>query len=268
MSLPRSDTSSGMVDMHCHVLFGIDDGARSLEEGVAMAQRAAADGCRAMIATPHIRHERWWNDDRADLERRLEQLRQALGGTIELYPGGEIACHEASFEEILEGPEAGLLPSLAGSRHILLELDWQGAAGPGPEELTYEATFVGWRPILAHPERVPWLMDDLGQLATLAENGVAFQITAGSLTGDLGTAAQRAAHLLVERGWAHFVASDAHDLVRRPPGLETAARWVAERWGDAVARTLFVDNPRAVLEDRPLTRLTGPSHHQPLAAAP
>lgn len=268
MSEATFDMLEAMVDVHCHILFGVDDGARSLEEGVAMARRAAADGCRAMIATPHIRHERWWNSDSAELGRRLDQLRAALGDEIDLHTGGEIACHGASFEEMLEGPEAGLVPSLAGSRYLLLELDWQGVADPAPEELTHEVAFVGWRPILAHPERVPWLMDDLGLLATLVRGGVALQITAGSLLGTLGPSAQQAAHLLLDRGWVHFVASDAHDLERRPPGLRAAAQTVEERWGRDTAQALFVDNPRAVLEDRPLPRDAQSSPLPTMAVAP
>ena len=241
-----------MIDIHCHIVPDVDDGARSLEEAIAMCRRAAEDGCRAMVATPHVRHERWWNADHAELERRLNLVRQHLGPTPALFLGGEIACHSTSYDEILEGPRSGRVPNLAGSTYGLLELDWQGFGSPSPEELMHEASIAGWRPVLAHPERVPWLMRDQGLLEALIDLGTLFQITAGSLTGELGRESRQSAHQLLDAGWAHFVASDAHDLDRRPPVLSEAYQLVENQWGADVARVLFVDNPRAVIENRPL----------------
>lgn len=241
-----------MIDLHCHIVPDVDDGASNLEEAVAMCRRAADDGCVAMVATPHLRHERWWNADHAELERRLEQVRQQVGPQPALFLGGEIACHSTSYDEILDGPMAGRVPGLAGSRYALLELDWQGLGSPAPEELMHEASIAGWWPILAHPERVPWLMRDEGLLEALIELGTLFQLTGSSITGALGRESRQAAHRLLDRGWAHFVASDAHGPTRRPPGLSEARAMVEGQWGAEVGQLLFVDNPRCVLEHRPL----------------
>lgn len=243
-----------MIDIHSHILPGVDDGAWDFDDSVAMVRSAAADGCAAMLATPHLRHERWWNSDQADLDRRFAELRRRVsetGETIELYFGGEVAVGSESFEEMLEGPGSGL-PSLAGSRYLLVELDWRGLAGPPPDELVHELLVAGWWPIIAHPERVPWLMNDPALVTALATQGALFQITAGSLTGDLGRSAQRASVDLLDQDRVQFVASDAHDLNRRPPGLARARTLVAETWGEERARDLFEIHPRAVLDDRPL----------------
>ena len=199
--------------------------------------------------TPHLRHERWWNGDRDELERLLQAVRDGVGDGLTLYMGGEIAVHTESFDEILEQPEG--VVSLAGSRYLLLELDWQGL-GPKPEAVLYELNIAKWISVLAHPERVSWLMEDRGLVTRLVGSGALTQLTAGSITGELGRQAQDASYWLLENGMAHFVASDAHDLDRRSPGLSKAYHEVRTVWGDDVADELFVHNPRAVIENRPL----------------
>jgi protein-tyrosine phosphatase len=116
----------------------------------------------------------------------------------------------------------------------------------------HELVVAGWRPVVAHPEFIPWLASDLSVVARLVALGAATQVTAMSLTGDFGRRPQADALALVEAGLVHFVASDSHDLRRRPPGLRRARQTVAGRFGQAAAERLFVENPRAVVEDRPL----------------
>jgi protein-tyrosine phosphatase len=135
------------------------------------------------------------------------------------------------------------------SGYLLLELDRWG----GPDEavhLVHEVTVAGWRPILAHPEMIPWL--DLDLLAHLVALGATSQVTAMSVTGDFCRRPMQDSLRMIEAGLVHFVASDAHDTRRRPPGLRRACLMIAGRWGDDLARRLAVDNPRAVIEDRPL----------------
>ena len=256
-----------MIDLHCHILPGIDDGAATLEEAVEMCRLAAADGCEAMVATPHQRRGVWWNADRAALaalRRRLEEaLRESVGnvGPVpRLYSGGEIHVDSQLLPEVerldhgnpLGGLETGtgILP-LAGSRYLLLEL-----AGDEPpdaaEDLVHELAVAGWRPILAHPEFVPWMAADPEAVARLVGLGALAQVTAMSVTGDFGRRAQADAHRLIDAGLVHFVASDSHGPRRRPPGLARARQAIAARWGEEEARRLVEDHPRAVVEDRPL----------------
>ena len=238
-----------MIDLHCHILPGVDDGAADLDEAMAMCLLAAEDGCTAMIATPHLRHERWWNDDRRRLEALWQQLQARLAGRIDLYLGGEIAVNSQSSREMELLPDSDLLP-LAGSRYLLLECDIRGL-GPDPGELIHELVVAGWVPILAHPERIPWLGGDLDYLEELVEHGALVQLTAMSITGAMGRMLAEVSRQMLDADLVHFVASDAHDTRIRRPGLSRAFRVVAEIQGEAVARRIFEAHPRAVLENRP-----------------
>lgn len=242
-----------MIDLHCHVLPGIDDGAGDLAEAVAMCRLAAADGCEAMVATPHQRHPYWWNTDGEELEDLRVRLQQAVGKRPRILPGAEIRIDSGILTEIDELPGGGLTP-LAGSRYLLLELDRHGL-GPDPAEVFHEILVAGWQPVLAHPELYPWLARERPLLERLVEMGVLLQVTAMSVTGAFGRSIQGIVGGLLDAGWVHFVASDAHDTARRPPGLAAAHRALAAGWGDGLATALTDDNPGAVVANRPLPSL-------------
>jgi protein-tyrosine phosphatase len=237
-----------MIDLHCHILPGIDDGARTLEEAVAMCRIAAAEGCEAMVATPHQRRGVWWNSDCDHLAALRGRLQTELGDELRILPGGEIHVDAELLAEVERLPDAGILP-LAGSRYLLLEFGPNQTAGEAAD-LVHELAVAGWRPVVAHPEFIPWL--DLGVVERLVALGATTQVTAMSLTGDFGRRPQQDALALVDAGLVHFVASDSHGVQRRPPGLRRACQVLAGRWGEEVAQRLSVDNPRAVVEDRPL----------------
>ena len=238
-----------MIDIHCHILPGVDDGARDLREAVAMCRMAAADGCEAMVATPHQRRGEWWNDDREHLEALARHLGEAVGPGFRIFLGGEIHVDSQILSEVEQLPAGGGILPLAGSRWLLLEL---GPAGTPAEvsHLIHELVVSGWKPILAHPEFIPWL--DPGLVARLVALGATTQVTAMSVTGDFGRRPQQGSLALIEAGLVHFVASDSHGTARRPPGLSRACQALADRWGEDLARRLTVDNPRAVIENRPL----------------
>ena len=252
-----------MIDLHCHILPGIDDGARTLEEAVEMCRAAAADGCTAMVATPHQRRGSWWNGDRA----RLAELRSAVAAALaqeapelrfEVLAGAEVHVDgqllaEAEALAAFFTPDAGegIVP-LAGSRYLLLEF----GGGEPPEaaaDLVHELVVAGWRPILAHPEHIPWMAGDLAAVERLVALGALCQVTAMSVTGEFGRRAQTDTLRLLDAGLAHFVASDSHGVKRRPPGLSRARRAIAARWGEELAARLCEENPRSVVEDRPLS---------------
>lgn len=243
-----------MIDLHSHILPAVDDGAADLEEAVEMCRRSWEDGVRTLVATPHLRQESFWNDDRELLVDRFEVLREAvakeLAGELELHLGGEIAIHGASMEEIALLPGGELL-TLAGTRYLLLELDWRGL-GPDPLEMLHEVVVAGFRPIIAHPERVGWLMEDRPLVEAMVDQGALMQLTAMSVTGELGPVAREASEWLLDSGLVHLLASDTHDPSLRRPGLSRARDAVAERWGEPLATALVEDHPKAVLEDRPV----------------
>ncbi len=258
-----------MIDLRCHILPAVDDGAMDLDAALAICRLAAEDGCTAMVATPHLRHELWFNEDRGQLERLWREVRDLASGVIDVYLGGEIAVNSQSFHELELLPGGDLLP-LAGSRYLLLEFHPRGI-GPDPEELIHELTVNGWCPVIAHPERISWLAGDPGYLGALIDQGALVQLTAMSVVNQAGRFAFEAAERMLDAGMVHFIASDAHDTSRRPPGLSPAYRRVAEHLGDPVARRLFITHPKAVLENRPLSE--APDEHalpvrEPRAGSP
>jgi protein-tyrosine phosphatase len=245
-----------MIDLHCHILPGIDDGPQSLEQAVEMCRLAAAAGCEALVATPHQRKSDWWNCDRPALAALRRRLQEAVGPAPRILAGGEIRVDPRLLAEMLalrEDDAHGPLP-LAGSRYLLLEFG-SDAGLPEAADLVHELAVAGWRPVLAHPEFIHWMASDTAAVAHLVSLGALAQVTAMSLTGDFGRRAQADASRLIEMGLVHFVASDAHDVVRRPPGLRRAWDAIAARWGEEAARELLADNPRAVVADRPLPAL-------------
>ncbi|MEM8933290.1 MAG: CpsB/CapC family capsule biosynthesis tyrosine phosphatase, partial [Acidobacteriota bacterium] len=198
-----------MIDLHTHILFGVDDGAADLDESVAMVRRSVDDGITALVATPHVRHPSFWNGDTDRLRARFDAVVEAVADaelTVDLHFGGEIAVSSTSLDEIQQLP-AGTLPRLGASRWLLLELDWHGI-GPDPEELVHEVQVVDHRPLIAHPERVRWLIAEPRRLAALVTAGARLQLTAQSVVGALGPEAESAALDLIDRGLVHCVASD------------------------------------------------------------
>ncbi|HEV7516056.1 MAG TPA: CpsB/CapC family capsule biosynthesis tyrosine phosphatase, partial [Thermoanaerobaculia bacterium] len=173
------------------------------------------------------------------------EIRVLAGG--EIHVDGELLAEVARLGKD-EG--AGIFP-LAGSRYLLLEFASSWTAQMAAD-LVHELVVAEWRPILAHPEFIPFLAEDEAVVAHLVGLGAVTQVTGMSVTGDFGRRAQGHTHRLIEAGLAHFVASDSHDLIRRPPGLDRAFQVIRERWGEETALRLTTGNPRAVLEDRPL----------------
>jgi len=237
-----------MIDIHCHPLPGIDDGADDFAVAVAMCEAAAADGCSALIATPHQRHHAWPNLDEAHLYDLADRLQEATGDAIDVRLGAEIRVDDALLADLAAWPETSIQP-LADSSYLLLEYDRSGI-GPDPERLIDELVSDGWRPVLAHPEFIPRLGEDMQLMTRLVDQGAMLQLTAMSVLGEFGQRARQLAHRILDAGLAHFVASDSHGVDWRPPGLSRAYALVTETWGESVARRIMQDNPAAILADR------------------
>jgi protein-tyrosine phosphatase len=239
-----------MIDIHLHVLPGVDDGPPDLASAVEMCRIAAEDGCRVLVATPHQRHDLWENRDRALLERRLAELRAEVAGMIDVRLGGEIRVDSELIDELRAPDRRGLLPLCSGP-YVLLELPRHGAV-VDPVSLAHELRVAGWRPILAHPELISALVDDEPLVASLHRMGVLFQITGDSLLGRFGRTARRTCEEWLDAGRVHFVASDGHSPTRRRPVLSAARQALVSGWGEDVAEALTATNPLAVVEGRPL----------------
>ena len=267
-----------MIDLHLHLVPGVDDGAQSLQQAVEMVRLAAADGCETLVATPHQRRDEWSNDDAKRLADRLGEVtelaarlprddpRDGQKSFPRLLLGGEVRVDSELLADLAKPGRSGVL-SLAGSRYLLLEFEPDGV-GPNPVNVVQELISEGWAPIVAHPEVVPffWESDD-DPLARLIEVGALFQVTAMSVTGEFGKGAKGRVWELLRAGCVQFVASDSHRPDWRPPGLAPARRVLARELGEALATELTVTNPRAVVENRPLA-IPAPAVHAAPDATP
>ena len=236
-----------MIDLHIHFLPGVDDGAGSLEESIGMCRTAADAGCLDLVATPHQRRE-WGDLDPKELRSLLAEVQVAVGSSPRLHLGAEVRAG-SGFLEQLELPDRGGLLALADTDSLLVEFS-QSATQQEVENIVHEMGLLGFRPIVAHPEFIPVLAQDLGLMRRLIDLGAQMQITAMSVTGDFGRPTQRIVGGIIEAGCAHFVASDAHSLDWRPPGLRAAFDSIERAWGTELAEQLTVSNPRAVLDSR------------------
>ena len=227
-----------MIDLHSHVLPGLDDGPRTIDEAVEIVRAAAAEGVRVLVATPHVREDYPTEPDQ--MEAALARLAAAID-ELELRGGGEIAL------ELLAGLEPDELRrfGLGGSRAVLLEFPYYGWP-LDLSEIVFRLIARGFRPVLAHPERNPDVIAAPERLRPLVESGAFVQITSASLEGRLGRRFRASALDLVARGLAHAVASDAHTAAIRAYGLRAGADALDD---PPLARWLTHDVPAALLAD-------------------
>jgi protein-tyrosine phosphatase len=232
-----------MIDLHSHILPGLDDGPETLEGSLELARAAVADGIVLIAATPHVRAD--YPTTAGEMERGVEQLRtelEAAGIELELRSGGEL-----ELEWLASLPPAELRRfGLGGSSHYLLvETPYAGWPLELPERL-FRLRADGLTPVLGHPERNPEVQaDPEARLRPLVEGGALVQLTAASVDGRLGSKARRASATLLGLGLAHLLASDAHAPAVRAVGMTAAAEAIGDQ---ALARWLTWDVPAALLE--------------------
>jgi protein-tyrosine phosphatase len=232
------------------VLPGVDDGAGSLEEALALCRCAVEDGTRIAVATPHsCTHDAAPRRAPLDPARVAESTAvlqaglEAAGIPLELLPGMEVAVEP----NLLEQTDA--LVTLAGSRYLLLEMPAQFVP-PGMVELAFQLQLAGYVPVIAHPERNQAVIDRPALLYELVSRGCLAQLTAGSLTGAFGQVIQAASEVLLEAGLMHVIASDAHWFPERPTGLSAAVAEATKLVGPTRAAAMVTTTPRAILDDR------------------
>ncbi len=242
-----------MIDIHLHLVPAVDDGAANLEQAVELCRLAAADGCELLVATPHRRRDEWPDRPVDELQRRLDEVRDASGGEPRLLLGSEIRVDSDLLRDLARPGLGGCIP-LGGTRALLLEFEPEGV-GPDPLELIAELVARAWLPVVAHPELTPFLHHDLDLVTRLVEAGALLQVTAASVTGELGKPVGRVVAELFDRGLVQFVASDAHRPDWRPPGLARARATIEKRWGGAVATAVTATNALTLFESRPLRQV-------------
>jgi protein-tyrosine phosphatase len=234
-----------VIDLHSHILPGLDDGARTLDDSLDVARAAVADGTRVLVATPHVTDRYPTAPDQ--MEAALAQVRDAVAAAeipLDVRGGGEIALDRLDYLD-----RDGLRRlTLGGGRHLLLETPYRGWPLDLPDRL-FRLQASGFAAVLAHPERNSEVRAHPERLRPLVERGLLVQVTAASLDGRLGGSVRAAGLALVERGLAHVLASDAHTADVRAVGLAAAARAVGD---EALARWLTQEVPAAVLQAEPV----------------
>jgi protein-tyrosine phosphatase len=237
-----------MIDLHCHILPGIDDGSPDLETSLEMARIAVADGITTTFCTPHI-YPGLYENTGADIERRVANLQLVLndkGIPLTLSYGADAHL----VPNMLEGVKSGRIPTLGGSRYLLLEPS-HNVRPPHFQESVFALIAAGYTPVITHPERLTWIGDHYDDFTSLARSGAWLQVTAGALQGRFGKFAQMYAEKFIDEGWTAVIASDAHTTNRRAPQMAEAVELAARLVGREEALRMVVERPTAVCDNRP-----------------
>jgi len=229
-----------MIDIHHHLLFGLDDGSPDLDTSVAMAEMAAGDGITHIACTPHANHR--YHFDPAVNAELLAELQQRLKGKISFGLGCDFHLSYDNIEDALKNPTKYTINQ---KQYLLVEF----ADLLIPQNITdtfYEMKIGGTQPIITHPERNMTIQRHPERMIPWLREGCLVQVTASSLTGRFGRTAQSMAFNYFDKNWVHFLATDAHNLTSRPPILSAAYKIVENKYGKETAERVCVTNPRAV----------------------
>ena len=232
-----------MIDIHSHFLYGVDDGAGSIEESLDMLRLAAGHGTTDMVATPHANST--FEFDPALLELRYHELAGAHNGLPRIHRGCDFHLSAVNIQHALEDPSRY---TVNGGHYLMVELPelfHPAAMAEVFRQFTRKSVIC----VITHPERNPVLQKSLDILPQWVRNGCLAQLTAMSLTGDFGAIARTTAWHYLRQGYAHFIASDAHDTQHRTPRLDVARGLVDQEIGADLSALLFIEHPRAVIEN-------------------
>ena len=227
----------------------MDDGAKTLEESVAMLRLAVESGTTDIVASPHANHE--FKFEPEVIAARLEEMRAAVDGAIRIHTGCDFHLSYDNIQDSLQHPTKY---AINHKSYVLVEFS-DLLIPKTTDDVFYQMQSAGMTPIITHPERNMLLHKRLEKLAEWAQSGCLVQVTAASFLGRFGKQAKAFADRLLERGLAHIVASDAHDLTRRPLALSATRSLVEEKFGADIASALFVENPRAAFDGEALPHI-------------
>jgi protein-tyrosine phosphatase len=253
-----------MIDLHCHILHGLDDGPDTMEESMAMCRISFRDGVRTVLATPHTLNGVYQNDrsiilpkvrelNRKIAECRIPETSSALcpppsAFSFTILPGADVHFSTELLTQIDEGKA---LTIGDGGKYLLLEFPFQGIPH-GVEEILFQLIVRGIIPIISHPERNLEIPRKTQRYFEMIRMGCLGQVTAMSITGEFGAEVKRVAEKMLKAGLVHIIASDAHSKKNRPPILSSAVQAAARIVGEAEARKMVTEYPQAVLDGQRL----------------
>lgn len=235
-----------MIDIHCHILPGLDDGADTLDTARAMAEMALADGITHIIATPHASQNHTFLPDL--VKQRRDELQAFFEGKLIFATGCDFHLSFENLQEIRESPSRFTLNQ---KNYLLVEFA-DFSIPPSLDQALHQLQLAGLHPIITHPERNPLIRSQPERLYRWLRQGCYAQVTAQSLLGKFGRAALESTHRWLAEGAIHFFATDGHNVTSRPMRLKEAYDVILQSHGEATARALFAENPLAAFEGRPL----------------
>ncbi|MGJ3196283.1 tyrosine-protein phosphatase [Peribacillus frigoritolerans] len=242
-----------MIDLHCHILPGVDDGSPDMQESLAMAKKAVEAGITHLFATPHHLNERYVNvkDDIIDRVFELNKCLQQENIPLSVHPGQELRIHRELFVS-LEKRE--LLTLDNAEKYLLLELP-SGHVPIYTQELIYELLLKGITPIIVHPERNKELIENHNLLFKLVQEGALTQLTSGSIIGLFGKNVKSFSKKILEHNLAHFIATDAHNIGSRGFTLQEAYEAITKTYG--IDHTFyFKENAETLIKGQSLSIVT------------
>lgn len=249
-----------MIDIHCHILPDIDDGATCLDEALEMARMAVRSGVTEIVTTPHFYGELGQAEYRQLMNQRFTQLDEAIrqaGIPLKLHPGAEILC----LPETAELASLRRLPTLGKTDYVLTEFYFDESFAYMDECLA-DVVAGGYRPVVAHPERYGVIQRDPLLLTRWARLGYVLQLNKGSVLGAFGSLVEQTANAILELGIAHLFASDAHSSLSRTPHMGGLIQWTEEYCDPDYAAILLEENPSLLLRGKSI--MGDPTEFMPL----
>lgn len=233
-----------MIDLHCHILPGVDDGAKDISDSIAMARKAVEQGIQTIVATPHHLNNRYENARSQVIDKVEELNRVLLQEKIDLtiIPGQETRIHG----ELIEGYEMGEILPINDTPYLLVEFP-SSHVPRYTEKLFYDIQMKGLIPVIVHPERNQEIIERPEILYQIVKNGALAQVTAASICGDFGKKIKNFSFQLIEANLTHFIASDAHSTRTRTFKLREAYDSIQNKYGNELVY-LFEDNAALVIE--------------------
>jgi protein-tyrosine phosphatase len=236
-----------MIDIHSHILPGIDDGAKTMQDSISMAKKAVSEGIHTIIATPHHMNGKYENS-KSDILPLVSSLNATLKEekiNLEVLPGQESRIYGDILEDYQKGE---ILPLNQDSQYLFIEFP-SSSVPRYSERLLYEIQVQGLTPVIVHPERNAELIERPDKLYRLVKNGAATQVTASSLVGYFGKNIQKFSQQIIEANLTHFIASDAHNVDNRSFKMEEAMDYIEKKYGiDCVY--YFTENAEMVVENK------------------